>query len=222
MLIGLDVVASGALMQAGLAPGYVMALLFTLGIFSIYSFFIVATAISWRSAFMLGGTIFVVGVLAGFGVSQYHSWQTECALRMLTGWEFSSIGSAHAQEMPAAKPFRTIRAEGAVISLTRSEFAPRSPVGEKSFTRKEAWHLGIDKPTEFSLADMWPLFWEGRSIAAGDYDRDGDTDLVFDSTEKVALLLSERRQGRVSTARLRDRQGCRDVGLQRRAGRYRQ
>ncbi|PTW55733.1 uncharacterized membrane protein YraQ (UPF0718 family) [Breoghania corrubedonensis] len=186
--IGLDVVASGALMQAGLAPGYVMALLFTLGIFSVYSFFIVATAISLRSALLLGGTIFIVGILAGFGASQYHAWQTERALRMLTGWEFSLIGSAHAEEAGTAHvgaaPFREMAVPGARIVIEKHDFAPRSPAGETPFTRTEAWHLGIDKPTEFSLADMWPPFWEGRSIAAGDYDRDGKTDLVFASTEK--------------------------------------
>ena len=44
--IGFDVAVAGALLNGGLAPGYVMALVFTLGIFSIYSFFIVAGAIS--------------------------------------------------------------------------------------------------------------------------------------------------------------------------------
>jgi uncharacterized membrane protein YraQ (UPF0718 family) len=43
--IAFDVVAAGALMTLGLAPGYVMALLFTLGSFSVYSFLIVAGAV---------------------------------------------------------------------------------------------------------------------------------------------------------------------------------
>ncbi|MEI2384543.1 FG-GAP-like repeat-containing protein [Breoghania sp. JC706] len=190
--IGLDVVASGALLQAGLAPGYVMALLFTLGIFSIYSFFIVATAISMRAALLLGATIFVVGILAGFGVSQYHAWQTERALRMLTGWEFSLIGSAHAAETAGAHAgvVREFTVSGAKGVVEKHDFAQRSSAGELPFSRMEAWHLGIDKPTEFSLADMWPPFWEGRSIAAGDYDRDGATDLVFASTEKGLYFYS--------------------------------
>ena len=42
-----------------------MALVFTLGIFSIYSFFIVAGAISWRAAWLLGGLIVALGWPAG-------------------------------------------------------------------------------------------------------------------------------------------------------------
>ncbi|AXS39861.1 FG-GAP-like repeat-containing protein [Breoghania sp. L-A4] len=179
--IGLDVVASGALLQAGLAPGYVMALLFTLGIFSIYSFFIVATAISLRAGLMLTAVIAIVGMLAGFGVSQYHDWQTQRALKILTGWEFSLIGSAHADELD---PFRMVRDGDNRIALHQRPFQPRSPAAETPFTRTEAWHLGIDKPVEFSFADMWPPFWEGRSIASGDFDRDGDIDLVLASTVK--------------------------------------
>ncbi len=179
--IGLDVVASGALMQAGLAPGYVMTLLFTLGIFSVYSFFIVATAISWRAGWMLAAVICVTGILAGLGVSHYHKWQSERALKTLLGWEISLVGSAHAGERFEVK---VMEVDGATVRLTKSDFAPRSAAGEKPFTRKEAWHSGIDKPTEFSFADMWPPFWEGRSISAGDYDRDGNADLVFASTEK--------------------------------------
>ncbi len=35
---------------------------------------------------------------------------------------------------------------------------------------------------------MWPPFWEGgRSLSSGDFDRDGDMDLVIASTEKGGL-----------------------------------
>ncbi|MGI9462769.1 MAG: FG-GAP repeat domain-containing protein, partial [Aestuariivirgaceae bacterium] len=51
-------------------------------------------------------------------------------------------------------------------------------------TRKEARHFGIDKPMEFSFHDIWPPFWNGRSISTGDIDNDGDPDIVFASSER--------------------------------------
>jgi uncharacterized membrane protein YraQ (UPF0718 family) len=179
--IAFDVVASGALLSGGLSHGYTMVLLFTLGIFSIYSFFIVATGISMRAASILGATIIVIGIIAGFWASSYQQWQTKRALEILTGFDLSFVSSANAQESGA---FLQIPQNGDLLTVEKREHAPRSPAGETPFTRKEAWHFGIDKPVEFSMRDMWPPFWEGRSVSAGDIDADGDYDLVFASTEK--------------------------------------
>ncbi len=179
--IGFDVVVSGALLGSGLDTGYVMALLFTLGIFSIYSYFVVAGAISLRAASMLGGVVIVVGVIAGTAVHYYHAYKTKRALEILTGFEFSLISSAHAAELEPA-PFAD--GDGNRISITRLPFGERSAAGDKPFTRIEAWKIGIDQEIEFSMADMWPPFWEGRSVTAGDYDGDGDKDIVIASTVK--------------------------------------
>ena len=69
------------------------------------------------------------------------------------------------------------------IALDSTPFASRSAAADTPFTRLEAHHVGVDKPLEFSFRDMWPPFWEGRSVASGDFDRDGDTDLIIASTE---------------------------------------
>jgi len=70
------------------------------------------------------------------------------------------------------------------IRMTSRPFAPRSPAYETVFQRVEASSHGIDKPLEFSIKDMWPPFWEGRSLSTGDIDHDGDLDLVIASTER--------------------------------------
>ena len=44
---------------------------------------------------------------------------------------------------------------------------------------------GIDKPLEFSIKDMWPPFWEGRSLSTGDIDHDDDLDHVFARAQQV-------------------------------------
>ncbi len=70
------------------------------------------------------------------------------------------------------------------VTMTSRPFAPRSPAHETVFQRVEAWTHGIDKPVELSMKDMWPPFWEGRSLTTGDIDHDGDLDLVIASTER--------------------------------------
>lgn len=178
--IAFDVVVTGALLSAGLAHGYVMTLLFTLGTFSVYSFLIVVQSVGARAAWMLSGTIAALGVLAGIGVQSYYSWQSDRALEMLLESRAPAaprLWSAAASELPA-------------ITVTATPLAPQSPAAETPFTRREADGVGIDKPVEFSFRDMWPPFWEGRSLSSADFDRDGDLDLAIASTE-VGLYLYE-------------------------------
>ena len=185
--IGFDVVASGAMLGSGLDTGYVMVLLFTLGVFSIYSFFIVAGAISMRAAVLLGLVVVMLGSLSGIGVHYYHAYLQKRALEILTSFETGMIATAKASE---AEPLQKDADGPSAIKITRSPFNKRSQAGKKPFTRMEAWQIGIDRPVEFSFADMWPPFWEGRSITSGDFDNDGDVDMVFASTERGLYFYS--------------------------------
>ncbi len=171
--IAFDVVVAGALLSGGLAQGYVFTLVFTLGAFSAYSWLIVARAISTRAAMLVGGAVAALGILGGIGVNGYHNWQTDRALEQLLGSDFSLIGAAYAADTMAP----------GTVTITSRPFAPRSPAGDAPFTRLEAMEAGIDKPLEFSFKDMWPPFWEGRSLTSGDIDHDGDIDLIIASTE---------------------------------------
>ncbi|WP_147114483.1 FG-GAP-like repeat-containing protein [Tateyamaria sp. syn59] len=170
--IAFDVVVTGALLAAGLAPGYVMALLFTLGIFSVYSFFIVVQSIGQRAAWLMAAIVVGLGVVAGLGAQNYHQWQSDRALRLLTS---APWGAAMASA-------------GSDVTVQASELSTSSAPADTYFVRADADTIGIDQPVEFSFRDMWPPFWEGRSLASGDIDRDGDIDLVVAST-RVGLYI---------------------------------
>lgn len=203
--IAFDVVMTGALLGLGLAHGYVMALLFTLGTFSVYSFLIVAGSVGLRAALMLAASVALLGALGGGAAEYYHRWQTGRALELLLQGEARGPYQTPYQT-PQQAPWGAAMAAGAdpwqvsdpAVSVEATPFAPPSPAAATGFTRIEADQRGIDKPLEFSFRDMWPPFWEGRSLSSGDIDRDGDLDLVIASTEAGLYLYENDGTGQFS------------------------
>ncbi|WP_204115934.1 FG-GAP-like repeat-containing protein [Shimia biformata] len=183
--IAFDVVMAGALLGLGLSHGYVMALLFTLGTFSVYSFLIVSGALGLRAGWMLAAAVMILGALGGWGAERYHQWQSDRALDLLLS------------EAAPVPPWGAAQAAGLdAVTVTATPLAPPSAPAALPFTRQEAIGIGIDKPVEFTMRDMWPPFWEGRSLSAGDIDGDGDLDLAVASTEAGIYLYDNDGAGR--------------------------
>lgn len=194
--IGFDVVMAGALLSSGMAQGYVMALLFTLGSFSVYSFFVVAGSVGKKAAWMLAASVMVAGVLAGYGAQSWHNYQSDRALKLLTGQADTPPSAGFwAANAATTDRWQITSPDAGRIQINAQPFAPKSPAAETPFTRTEAVTAGIDAPLEFSMADMWPPFWEGRSLASGDIDNDGDLDIVIASTEAGLYLYANDGQG---------------------------
>jgi uncharacterized membrane protein YraQ (UPF0718 family) len=64
-----DVAVAFVLMSRGVPMPYVVTLLCTLGIFSVYSFLILGRTWSWRSAAKVFGAVAVLGIVAGVGTA---------------------------------------------------------------------------------------------------------------------------------------------------------
>lgn len=64
-----DVAAAYVLMTRGVPMPYVVTLLCTLGVFSIYPFLILGRTISWRTALAVFAAVFSLGLLAGIGTA---------------------------------------------------------------------------------------------------------------------------------------------------------
>lgn len=202
--IAFDVVITATLLGLGLNHGYVMVLLFTLGTFSVYSYFIVATSVGPRAAWMLAASVALLGMLGGGMAEGYHRWQSERALEILLQGNLQPHpapslsllwGAAYAA---GTEGFAVTSEDAEQITVKVTPLALPSPATDTLFTRTEASVVGIDKPIEFSFRDMWPPFWEGRSLSTGDIDRDGDLDLVIASTEKGLYFYSNDGKGQFS------------------------
>jgi hypothetical protein len=70
-----DVAVAFVLMSRGVPLPYVVTLLCTLGIFSVYSFLILGRIWTWRSAAKVYGSVMGLGILAGVGTALWqHSF----------------------------------------------------------------------------------------------------------------------------------------------------
>ena len=81
--VAFDVVLVAVLISAGAPMIYSMTLLFTLGIFSVYPFFIVSKTISVRVAVVLTAVLVVIGVIGGFVANEIHQAELRDMLQYL-------------------------------------------------------------------------------------------------------------------------------------------
>jgi uncharacterized membrane protein YraQ (UPF0718 family) len=70
-----DVAVAYVLMSRGVPLAYIVTLLCTLGVFSIYSALILGKTLSWKSAAKMYGTVVILGILAGMSTGVWqHSF----------------------------------------------------------------------------------------------------------------------------------------------------
>lgn len=205
--ITFDVILVSVLMAAGMPVMYAMVLLFTLGIYSIYSYMIVATTISRKVGLVLWLTIAGLGVATGLIAREYDQWLTAKQNDfLLESWanvasevvyvpERAPAATAAAAILPTleANAMRPQPAAASGVSgIGVAELALNAPQGgERLFTRLAGAELGIDQPYQFSLLRWTQPFSEFGGVASGDVHNDGWDDLVV-SSQSGAYLYANR------------------------------
>lgn len=216
-----DVILTAVLWKAGLPIRYAMILLFTLGVFSIFPFFIVWKSIGRRVATSLFLGLAGLGVFAGLMGHQLFAWdferQQRSVLEVLGGPVTSLRGPTilrfgnqtsdrggdervvSAVQRAALTPATWLQDRGGV-SVASIPFSAAIGGGAvngapgRLFTRLEGRQSGIDEPYSFSVLGFEGPLVQFRGIASGDVHNDGWTDVLL--TSEFGLSLYANRQGR--------------------------
>jgi uncharacterized membrane protein YraQ (UPF0718 family) len=202
--ITFDVIMVSVLMATGMPVMYAMVLLFTLGIYSVYSYMIVATAISRKVGITLWIAIAAIGVVTGVLAQVYGNWATaKQNAFLLESWtnldqvieytpERAPDGISLEKILPTLQGNVMLPDEADTISvdgLAISSIPLNAPVAGdgKLFTRMTGAELGVDQPYQFSLLRWSQPFSEFGGIASGDIHNDGWADVAVSSQSGVYL-----------------------------------
>jgi uncharacterized membrane protein YraQ (UPF0718 family) len=189
-----DIISAQILLSAGVSKAYVMALLFTLGAFSVYSFSIVWKTISRQIAVMLYAIVSVAGVAAGY---------TAEALDRVDAARVDQIARTIFPEAPAeVRPEASLAAAPPGLALEPVAGAsetpddvrvdsrthePRNAGAGPQFQKLEGHSLGLFRYDRFAVKRFLPPYRTGRGVASGDYNNDGWTDLLVATDEGFSL-----------------------------------
>jgi uncharacterized membrane protein YraQ (UPF0718 family) len=201
--ITFDVIVVAVLISAGMPIKYAMILLFTLGIFSIYSYLIVHQAISRKVAAWLFFVIAGIGVVTGVIANEYDKWYSERKEAFLIeSWAEQKPIVIELAAADAGDPLDVIQPQLDEYSLRATAVAVDGPAdiavtavplnavgsgGDRLFSRVSGPSIGINQPYQFSVVKWAEPYSEFRGIASGDVHNDGWPDIVVTSERGVYL-----------------------------------
>ncbi|MDP6150542.1 MAG: FG-GAP-like repeat-containing protein, partial [Gammaproteobacteria bacterium] len=202
--ITFDVIIVSVLMATGMPVMYAMTLLFTLGIYSVYSYMIVAQTISRKVGVTIWLVIAALGVVTGLIAHEYDQrLMAKQTTFLLESWArldgmveyhapLAPAGEAAADILPGLQSdalvpesVNAIAANGINVALT-PHAAPAAGDG-KMFQRMAGAELGIGQPYQFSLLRWSQPFSEFGGVASGDVHNDGWVDVVVTSQSGAYL-----------------------------------
>ena len=211
--IAFDVVLVQALLLAGLAPEFAMALLATLGMFSIYPFMLLWRMLSLKFSFAIFMAIAILGVSSAYAVAAYEAYIY--SQNQLVNDEHFGPGKTHnnsptlvvenavddltrigsSQPRQNVKPVET-NANNSEQTLVYSDrgirvlqhsFMPKSPASKLAFSRADGSEYSLVSPALQTLDLMLP-FSQGRGIASGDFNADGWPDIAIANNQGIGLF----------------------------------
>ena len=198
MPIGVDILLAEMLSGVGSPAGYVSICLFSLGIYSIYSFFIVWKYFSKLLAMMIAGVLLVLSIGNGY-LAQYYFLKKNNAsieyydealvyinenLPAIPSNINASMNNDSSETLSSLSTSLFYVSEN--LSILQQVFSIRKPNDKKLFTKFSAEEFGIEE--EFIRHDeLWEPFFYGRGITSGDFDNDGRTDLVVGLRKGLAF-----------------------------------
>lgn len=207
--IAFDIVIVAVLMAGGLPIRYSMITLFTLGIFSVYPWFLIKRSVSTKFAFIFYLSVVGFGLLAGVSGHLYHNWYWQKQLPKII--EVLGESKQETQKKLAYLPTSKLLSSDELDQLKSNAFVPQkmyndsingltirsipfeSNVEENDdlFTKIEGPDLGILVPNSFSLLNLYEPFGGAGSISVGDLHKDGRQDLIFAREQGVYLYVNK-------------------------------
>jgi len=201
--IAFDVLIVAILFGAGMPPHYAMALLFTLGIFSVYPLTVIWKDISKQVAMTMTVVLTVLGVLSGLIAMGYHRWDTDRRTALfLEVFKDAEVTEHDATPPPRsgidgdelavalAPSFQTLQTSfiAGDLLVQQRAFEAREGEGDLVFKKVDGVDLGINEPWDFSLNRFNRPYEYHRAVASGDVHNDGWSDLVITSDNYAISL----------------------------------
>ncbi|HAD96303.1 MAG TPA: hypothetical protein DCG19_02795 [Cryomorphaceae bacterium] len=198
-----DVIIVSTLVAGGLPIHYSMVLLFTLGIFSVYSFLITRQAISSKVAVSTALGVVLVGVMGGLAAQgledryfdyfekeiSVFSKRADSKPLVIQKPELENVNKGPALTMAAGDTI--LVSKQGDVTIHRIPFKEQVSEGDALFSVREGWEAGIDPPYEFSALKVIQPYSDGRSIATGDVNGDGWTDILLSGDKGINLFLNK-------------------------------
>jgi uncharacterized membrane protein YraQ (UPF0718 family) len=204
--IAFDVIITAVLLSAGLPAQYAMILLFALGIYSIYAFFIVGQIASIKMglalAFVVGFLAISSGIIAKNADKFYKSRLLEHYFSSLKDLDFHperlEWKSDAIKITSKTLNLEQIKLEGnfpANIEVFKIQHFERKNSHQKGFTKFEGPELGISEDYYFEVKHTLLPFVSGKGLAAGDINKDGWPDIILTTGDDVIAYINENGQG---------------------------